>query len=109
MPRVKKSTLHLRNIVRRRKLLTPEPFTPTLNQGLEDENVIYVQPVREGNEIQELSRDMEEWGAILAEPDSDGPVDDDTDEDDWQEARRTLESGEDWSGLLQKMQLAAAA
>lgn len=65
-------------------------------------------PVRVGYEIQESSRDREEWNAVLAEPDSDGPAEDETDEEDWQEVRRTPGYNEDWSKLLMGMRLAAA-
>ncbi|KAF8957668.1 hypothetical protein BGZ46_002110 [Entomortierella lignicola] len=108
MPRVKKTTLRLRSIAQKTKPLTPKPLTANLSQELQDENVIYV-PVREVYEVQEFSRDREEWDVILAEPDSDGPADDDTDGEDWREIRKPLRLDEDWSELIKKMQSAAAA
>ncbi|KAF9397218.1 hypothetical protein BGZ76_008462, partial [Entomortierella beljakovae] len=103
MPRAKKQSRHLRSIAVQRL----KPITPTFNQELQDEDVIYV-PVREGYKILGSSCDREEWDAILAEPDSDGPVETDTDEEDWQEVRRSLGKNEDWSEVLKIMQLAAA-
>ena len=37
---------------------------------------------REGHEIEELAREREEWNAVLAEPDGEGPVEDETDDED---------------------------
>ncbi|KAI1292766.1 hypothetical protein EDD11_008584, partial [Mortierella claussenii] len=98
MPRVKKLTRHLRQIAQGAR--RPATIAP-VNQK-QEENVVYA-PVQEGdllNPIQELSRDMEEWNAMLAEPDSDGPVEDETDDKDWQKITRTLGQNEDWSELL---------
>ncbi|KAF8982588.1 hypothetical protein BGZ46_000992 [Entomortierella lignicola] len=63
--------------------------------------------MKEGYEIQESSRGRDEWNAVLAEPDSEGPAEDDTEDEDWQEVSRTLEYNEEWSELLMNMQLAA--
>jgi hypothetical protein len=101
MPRVKKLTRHLRKIAQNRN-----PLTHTRNQELQDENFIY-KPVEDGHEM--LIFDKEEWDAILAEPDSDGLAEDETEGEDWEETKRTLESGgEVWSELYSTMQSAAA-
>ncbi|KAF8945705.1 hypothetical protein BGZ46_005975 [Entomortierella lignicola] len=79
MPRVKKQTQHLRRIAREPR---PIPILEQVYQGQQEEKVIDV-PMKEDYEIQELSRDREEWNAILAEPDSNGPAEDDTEDEDW--------------------------
>lgn len=103
MPRVKKLTRHLRNIARGLK-----PLTHTHSQESQDEHIDYILP-REGYEILGSSCDREEWDAVLAEPDSDGPVEDETEDEDWEEARRTFEYNEDSSDIFSRMKLAAAA
>jgi len=105
IPRVKKLTQHLRRIARK---AGPLPILEPVYQEQQEENVTYV-PVIEGHEIWESSRDREEWNDVLAEPDSDGPAEDDTDDEDWQEVRRTLEYNGEWSELLTSMRLAAAS
>ncbi|KAF9181702.1 hypothetical protein BGZ49_004806, partial [Haplosporangium sp. Z 27] len=103
MPRVKKQTQHLRRIARKARL---HPILEQVYQEQQEENVINV-PMKEGYEIQESSRARNEWNAVLAEPDSEGPAEDDTEDEDWQEVSRTLEYNEEWSELLMSMQLAA--
>jgi len=86
MPRVKKLTQHLRRIARK---AGPLPILEPVYQEQQEESITYV-PVIEGHEIWESSRE------------------DDTDDEDWQEVRRTLEYNGEWSELLTSMRLAAA-
>ena len=92
MPRVKKLTQHLRRIAQKPK--PPPPILDPVCQEQQEVSVIYV-PVKAGYEIQESSRDIEEWNAVLTESDSDGPAEDDTDDEDWQAVRRTLRNNEE--------------
>jgi len=107
MPRVGKRTRHLRKIAQEAQQSAP---ADPVNQK-QDDNVVLV-PVQEGhclNILPELSRDLQEWNAMLEEPDSDGPADDDTDDEDWQAIGRTLSRNEDWKELQTSMQLAGAS
>lgn len=108
MGRVAKRTQHLRGLASKKARLHPP--VKSVDQ-VHEENVVYVR-VQEGQLLnpvpEELSRDLEEWRDLFDEPESDGPVDSETDDEDWRALTQTLHQNEDWIDLKTRMQLASA-
>ena len=93
MAPVSKQKRHLQQLA-----LESKKRATTINNILlkEKENVIFIR-VQESHILdpiysseEERGQDSEEWSAVNAEPDSDGPADDDTDDEDWQSLQRTV-------------------
>ncbi|KAG0004166.1 hypothetical protein BGZ79_010122, partial [Entomortierella chlamydospora] len=108
MGRIGKRRQHLRELASKKTRLLP-PINTT-NQ-VQEENTIYVR-VQESHPLnpiqEELTRDLEEWRTLLEEPESDGPADSETDDEDWRALRQTLSQNDDWDDLKTRMQLASA-